>query len=89
MKCEIIWNKLTVAEWEQRFDSVKRSNILQDYSYAKACRKLNRQSARWGLIMIDGVESGIVQIIEAGFFFNFFHGVICLLYTSPSPRDRG
>ena len=76
MKCEIIWNKLTVAEWEKRFDRVKRSNILQDYSYAKACRKLNRQSARWGLVVIDDVEAGIVQIIEAGFLFNFFHGVI-------------
>ncbi len=76
MKCDITWNKLSVAEWEERFKTIKRSNVLQSYHYARAICKLQHQRARWGVIMIDGQEAGLVQITEASFLFKLFHGVI-------------
>ena len=66
MLCEIQWNSLSVEAWESRFAAIARSNILQSYDYALASAKLNRQRARWGLIMMDGKEAGLVQILEAG-----------------------
>lgn len=76
MECKITWNKLTIDEWAIRFKKIKRSTILQDYSYALATCKLNSQKARWGLIEVEGREAGLVQILEAGFLFNLFHAVI-------------
>lgn len=76
MNCEIIWNSLSFEEWETRFTAIARSNILQSYAYARAICSLNRQKARWGLIYINGQEAGLVQILEAGIFRNFFHGII-------------
>jgi hypothetical protein len=48
MKCEIIWNSLSLEEWDARFEKIQRSNILQSYDYAIANAKANKQSARWG-----------------------------------------
>ena len=76
MKCEIIRNKLLLEEWQVRFASIKRSNILQSYEYAIASAKTNRQSARWGLIVIDGQEAGLVQILESSLLWGALHGVI-------------
>ncbi len=76
MLCEIQWNSLPVEAWESRFAGIARSNILQSYDYALASTKLNRQRARWGLILMDGKEAGLVQILEAGIFKNLLHAVI-------------
>ncbi len=76
MKCNIRWNVLTLEEWDARFKSIKCSNILQSYDYAIAHAKTYRQSARWGMIDIDGQEAGLVQIIEAKILWGVFHAVI-------------
>lgn len=76
MKCEIIWNSLTLDQWQQRFATIQYSNILQSYSYAQACAKTYGQRARWGLIMMDNEEAGIVQIIESSILFGAVHGLI-------------
>ncbi len=66
-ECAIEWNGLSLADWEARFSRVRRSNLLQSYSYAQAACAVNRQRARWGLIKIDGQEAGLLQLFEAGF----------------------
>jgi hypothetical protein len=76
MKCEIEWNTLSLDDWQARFKTIKQSNVLQSYSYARAACKANRQSARWGLIKIDGIEAGLVQILEAKILFGAFHAII-------------
>ncbi len=76
MICEIKWNILSLKEWEARFNSVARSNILQSYDYAKAAAATHRQKARWGLIVIDGVEAGLVQLMEASILWRLCHAVI-------------
>jgi hypothetical protein len=76
MICEIQWNSLPIEAWEERFSQISRSTILQSYDYALATSKLNRQRARWGLILMSGKEAGLVQILEAGVFKNLFHAVI-------------
>jgi hypothetical protein len=76
MHCTIKWNTLSIEEWEKRFSVLPRSNILQSYSYARAACPLAKQKARWGLILIDGREAGLVQLFEAGIFWNAFHAVI-------------
>lgn len=76
MKCDIEWNKLSLGEWDERFKSIKCSNILQSYDYGIANAKTNRQSARWGLIKINDQEAGLVQLVEAKILWGFFHAVI-------------
>jgi hypothetical protein len=76
MKCDIQWNSLSLPEWEERFAQIKRSNFLQSYVYAQGACQHYRQKVRWGLLLIDGKEAGLVQLFEAGFLFNLFHAVI-------------
>lgn len=76
MQCEIIWNNLTLDQWHEKFCQIRQSNVLQSYAYGMACHKVNYQKPKWGLIQINGVDAGLVQILEAGFLFNLFHGVI-------------
>ena len=76
MDCIIEWNGLSVPEWEARFATLRRANLLQSYDYARAACPVYRQKARWGLIKIDGAEAGMVQIFEAGILWNLLHGLI-------------
>ena len=76
MQCKIEWDILSLQDWEDRFVNLRRSTLLQSYDYARAVCPLYHQKARWGLIVIDGVEAGLVQILEAGILGNLFHGVI-------------
>lgn len=75
-QCQIRWNTLPLNEWEARFHKIKKSNFLQSYTYARGASRFYRQKARWGLIMIDNKEAGLVQVMEAGLIFNLIHGVI-------------
>lgn len=75
MTIALHWNRLSINEWEDRFASVPRSNILQSYTYARAWCPYARQKARWGLIEIDGKEAGLIQVFEAGIFRNAFHAL--------------
>lgn len=74
--CTIEWNVLSLDEWQTRFNQTPYSNILQSYQYAQAMAVTDRQKARWGLVKINGVEAGLVQILEAGILWNLFHAVI-------------
>ena len=74
--CTICWNSLPLNEWEARFHKIQKSNFLQSYTYAKGASRFYRQKVCWGLIMIDGQEAGLVQVMEAGMLFNLIHGVI-------------
>lgn len=65
--CTITWNTLSPQEWEDKFALITRSNLLQSYDYARAICPLRRMRARWGLIIVDGQEAGLVQMLEAGF----------------------
>ena len=74
--CSIEWNRLTAGEWDERFNAIKRSNLLQCYEYAQALCPINQHSARWGLIKINEVEAGLVQIMEVSLFKRAFHVVM-------------
>ncbi len=76
MNVLIKWNTLSTNEWEKRFSKIPRSNILQSYTYARAACPLLKQKARWGLIFVDGREAGLVQMFEAGIFWNAFHAIM-------------
>lgn len=76
MHCKIKWNSLSPAQWEERFAKVRRSTLLQSYDYACAACPFYGQSARWGLILIDGEEAGLVQILEAGILRGALHAMI-------------
>lgn len=76
MDCTIEWNRLSLADWEARFARIPVSNVLQCYDYARAVCPIEHLSARWGLIKIDGVEAGLVQIMEAGVLRKMLHAVV-------------
>ena len=76
INCEIQWNILSLEDWQARFGRIRRANLLQSYEYALAACAVNRQTARWGLIKIDGVEAGLVQMLEAKALGQLFHALI-------------
>lgn len=76
MTITINWNTLCIEDWEKKFSQIPRSNLLQSYSFAQVQCPLEKQKARWGLIVIDGKEAGLVQVFEAGLLWNAFHAVI-------------
>lgn len=76
MTCIIHWNTLNFSQWEHRFSTIPRANLLQSHAYAKAIAPLNNQKPRWGLTTINGTEAGLVQILEAGIAGNMLHAVI-------------
>ena len=74
--CEVKWNILSLDEWQDKFNKIRRSNLLQSFEYGVASCKINHQSAKWGVIYIDGVEAGMIQILEAGILKNMIHGIV-------------
>lgn len=70
--CSITWNPLSVEHFEQ----LERPNLLQAPAYAMAMAKQNRQKIRHGVIKINGMDAGFVQILEAGILKNAIHAVI-------------
>lgn len=76
MLCTINWNSLNISEWEQRFNSVRRASLLQSPAYAETLFTVKHLGSRRGLIMINGQEAGIVQILETGLFKNIIHAVM-------------
>ena len=73
MDCVFDWNINNIDEWQDRYASIRRANLLQSYDYARATCIANSQQARWGIISIDGKEAGMFQILEAGILGNLFH----------------
>lgn len=73
-ECTIEWNVLSLKEWDDSFQTIRRSTLLQSYPYAQALCAYQHQRARWGMIRIDDAPAGLVQVIEAGFWG--LHGVI-------------
>ena len=76
MTISLNWNTLSIEEWEQKFALIPQSNILQTYTYARAYCPIAKQKARWGVIQIDGKEAGLVQMFEAGLFWNAIHAMM-------------
>lgn len=76
LQCHIHWNTLPLDEWEARFATIKRSNILQSYDYAIASARYGKHKARWGVIEINGKKAGLVQVLEASILFKAFHAVM-------------
>ena len=76
MDCQILWNELSAQGWNERFQRIARAPITQSVPYAVAAGKLYGQRPRWGVIMIGGVEAGLVQMMEAGILWNAIHAVI-------------
>ncbi|MFA5951224.1 MAG: GNAT family N-acetyltransferase [Hyphomicrobium sp.] len=73
--CTIDWSPVTAADWDEHFRLLRRSTLLQHFPYAKAERVINQIGARHGIIKIDGVAAGLVQIGEVGLFRNLVHVV--------------
>ncbi len=75
MKCHIKWNTYTRAEWSALLDQCPHSTLLQSYYYAQAMREAKQQNVRHGLILIDDVEAGIVQMQEVKLFGYAIHAL--------------
>lgn len=73
--CTIDWSPLASSAWDQRFRTIRRSTLLQHFPYAKADRVVNQIGVRHGVIKIDGVEAGLVQLGEVGLVRNLIHVV--------------
>jgi len=76
MQVTIKWNILSLGEWSSYFSNIRRSNLLQDYSYAKAVAPLYGQRPKWGLIDIDGQPAGLCQVMEASMLWGAVHAVM-------------
>ncbi len=74
--CEIKFNDINEDEWNKLFKSINRSNLLQSLEYARAMARMNNQNICLGVININGVNAGLVIVLEAGILKNSIHGVI-------------
>ena len=70
------WNTLDAEQWQSRMARVKRLNLLQSEDYLHAMARLNQQRISRGLIMVDGEEAGICNLLEAGLLKNVLHGML-------------
>lgn len=75
MKCAINWS-VDHIRWEDEFSKIQKSNLLQSSYYASAMFALRGQKLKRGIILIDGQETGLVQILEAGLLWDAIHAVI-------------
>lgn len=73
--CRIDWSPMKLATWEELFNRVRRSNLLQHYPYAQANRVLNQMAARHGRVFIADSLAGIVQLAEVGLIGRAIHAV--------------
>jgi len=76
MVCTIQWSNLPINIWEEYFQKVNKSNLLQSYKDSLALPNVKGQTPRWALLEIDGVQAGLFQILETGFLGNMIHAVI-------------
>lgn len=75
MQCTIKWKVITRKEWDNLLGQCPHATLLQSYYYAQAMRHAKQQSARHGIIYIDGIEAGIVQMQEVSLFGRAIHGL--------------
>ena len=75
------------AENEQkRFEMLMKEKEAADISADKAVERVSVDAGKWVRRII--VISVLFGVILAPFVITFFnHPIVCLLYTSPSPRD--
>lgn len=76
MKCKLKWNSLSLDQWRMRFQHIEYTTLPQCYEYGLAMASLKAQRPRWGLILIDEEEAGLVQILEVSLLGRMIHGVI-------------
>lgn len=75
MACSIEWNAYTRVQWRNLLKTCPHATLLQSYYYAQAMREVKQQNIRHGLIKIDGIAAGIVQMQEVSLFGQAIHGV--------------
>ncbi|MEQ8824451.1 MAG: GNAT family N-acetyltransferase [Filomicrobium sp.] len=71
--CTIAWDQTPLEEWFALFAKIRRSTLSQYFPYAQAARQIDQLGARRGLISLDGVPCGLVQIGEVGLLGNAIH----------------
>jgi lipid II:glycine glycyltransferase (peptidoglycan interpeptide bridge formation enzyme) len=74
--CKIQWGGFSRQVWDSHYTRIPRANLLQSRDYGDVMAKINQQRAVRGVIAIDGMDAGLVQILEAGVLKNAVHGVI-------------
>lgn len=70
----IEWNTLELPAWQEFYNRIPKSNLIQTYHYARAMRMARKQMSRFGLVHVDGRPKGLVQIQEIR-LLGFFHWV--------------
>ncbi len=68
--CRLIWSSGVTQQSEELFSRIPRSNLLQSPAYGQTMARLNNQRLRQAVILMDGEQAGIVQLLEAGLFNN-------------------
>ena len=84
-------NSVQLRDFAQRLNEVnrKRQNIDQNIT-EEALRKIDQElpnSAKSTVLFNSKWHKGIVGIVASRCIEHYFRPTICLLYTSPSPRD--
>ena len=76
MQCDIQWQtNMTKKIWCDLLNQCPHTTLLQSYAYAQTMREVHFQTARHGIIFIDGKKAGIVQIQEVSLFKKAIHAM--------------
>ena len=72
--CTIEWG-IETDNWDALFQTLPRSTLLQSLPYAHAMRSIHYQASRFGLILMNGEQAGLVRIGESSLFGKTIHAV--------------
>jgi hypothetical protein len=67
---------MPVAEYNDLYGQVRKSNLLQSYEYGIASARVNYQIPRRFKILVNGQTAGVFQTLEAKIFSGALHGII-------------
>ena len=76
MKCKIQWFDHPNTIWEEHFQNVKESNLLQSRPYGLATQRCNKFQSRYAIFRVDDEIAAIFQIQLKSFFNDFLQFVI-------------
>lgn len=75
MTCTIHWNTLLPEDRNERFANIRRSSLLQSPAYGLAMQDYEGQVPRFGMILINDTEAGLVQVLEMKALGGWIHTV--------------
>lgn len=75
MNCTLVWDEIDKGAWQGYLARLRRSTLLQAWEYGDAMRAYAGETPRRCVILIDGREAGLAQILETRRWGTLLHRI--------------